>query len=79
MTGKRNLTCIAEQLVDGIDRATDDPLDRPHAHTFAEQGEDLGALGEGQLVHAPIVALCANLFKHEFHVSRFCYGRRLHF
>ena len=30
MVGKRDLAGIAEQLIDGVDRAADDPLDRAH-------------------------------------------------
>jgi hypothetical protein len=46
MIGERDLAGIAEQLVDGVDRTADDPLNRTHRRAFAEQGEDLGALGE---------------------------------
>jgi hypothetical protein len=40
------------RLIDGVDRTSNDPLDGAHRCAVAEEGEDLGALGEGQLVHA---------------------------
>jgi hypothetical protein len=52
VVGKRGLAGVPQQLIDRVDGAADDPLYRPHAHAFAEEGENLGALGEGQLVHA---------------------------
>src|SRR5216683_2663547 len=57
MVGKRGLAGIAQQLIDGVDGAADDPFYRPHAHPFAEEGENMGALGGGQLVHALIISL----------------------
>ena len=47
VVGKRGLTGILQQLVHRVDGAADNPLYRPHAHAFAEKGENLGALGEG--------------------------------
>ena len=49
---ERRFAGTLQQLIDGVDRAADDALDRPHRHAFAKEFEDLGALGEGQLVHA---------------------------
>jgi hypothetical protein len=41
------LASIAEQLIDGVDGAADDPLDGAHRGTFTEQGENMGALRSG--------------------------------
>jgi hypothetical protein len=55
MVGKRDLAGIAEQLINRVDRASHDALNEPHRRAFAEKGEDLGALGEGQFVHASYI------------------------
>ena len=52
---ERSFAGLAQQLVHCVDGAADRPLDRPHGHALTQEREDLGALGEGQLVHAPIV------------------------
>jgi hypothetical protein len=44
--GKSNLASVAQQLVYGVDRAADRPLDRPHRHAFAQRVR-MGTLGEG--------------------------------
>ena len=46
---------FGEELVDRVDAHVGDAADRPHRRAFAEHREDLDALGEGQLVHAPII------------------------
>jgi len=43
---------LFEQLRDRVDRHIGNAADRPHERPFAQHGEDLGALGERQLVHA---------------------------
>ena len=42
---------LAQQLVHGVDRAANDALNRAHRHAFAEQFQNLDALGGRQLVH----------------------------
>jgi hypothetical protein len=47
-----DLPGLDKHLVDGVRRDIDHSADGTHRHAFAEHGEDLDALGEGQLVHA---------------------------
>ena len=51
----RSLAGVHQQLRHGVDRHVATRRDRPHGRPLAEHGEDLDALGEGQLVHAPII------------------------
>ena len=43
---------VNEQLEDRVLACASEARDRTNAHTFAEKVKDVGALCEGQLVHA---------------------------
>lgn len=44
---------VHQQLRHRVDAHVGNAADRPHGRAFAEHAQDLDALGEGQLVHAP--------------------------
>jgi hypothetical protein len=52
--GQARLASVNQQLGHRIDRHIAHARDRPHGRPFAKKGEDLGAFGRGQLVHAHI-------------------------
>jgi|GEM_PF-6080086 len=43
--GESRFASVLQQLIDCVNRAADNALDRAHRHLFAEQFENLGALG----------------------------------
>ena len=50
---RARLAGIRQQLRHRVDRHVHYAGDRPHGGAFAEEREDLDALGERELVHAP--------------------------
>ena len=50
--GSAELASVLEQLRDRVDAHVRNAGDRPHGRSLAEHVEDLGALGDRQLVHA---------------------------
>ncbi len=55
MEGQAGLASVHKQLGHSVDRDIRHTADRAHGRTLAEHREDLDALGEGQLVHAPFI------------------------
>jgi hypothetical protein len=53
MEGRARLARIDQELHDGPDRDIGHTGGRPDGRSLAEHGEDLDALGERELVHAP--------------------------
>ena len=51
-----SLARACQQLRDSVDQHIRNAGDRPHGRTFYQHGEDQGAFGVGELVHAPFVA-----------------------
>ena len=52
MQDQASLASFNQQLGNRVDRHVRNAADRAHGRSFAQHGEDLDALGEGQLVHA---------------------------
>ena len=51
---------VLQKLAHGVDRNVRQARDGAHRSAFAEHGEDLGALGNGELVHVVIM----NFLRH---------------
>ena len=61
------LARIYQQPRDGIDGYINHAADGSHGQSLNQHGEDLHALGEGQLVHAPVVDQLRHDNKHYVH------------
>jgi hypothetical protein len=55
MEGGADQTGIDQQFAHRVDAHVLDASDCPHGRILAEHREDFGALGEGQLEHAPSI------------------------
>jgi hypothetical protein len=60
MEASASRSCVNKQLGDRVDAHVRNARDRPHGRSLAEHREDLGAFGNGELVHAPQLSCLAS-------------------